>query len=280
MFPFLSLTLTSRYPAESMRGRPRAVGWLMISSEITIMRACILSLVGVTFVSGCISAPSQTPEAVQTVSTSIPLSSSTPTSFVTSVFMPSLTSTSVPTSTLNATSALPPVETITWIRYTHEKSGVSVEYPSIWCSTFLWGDEAWDSPLDQHSVYLGPPPCEDKKGLLNHYYPAVVLSIYREPYPYPPPNLTDEGETGCKTVWFKPIRVPDAEGFEIIGSSFDRSCSFLLAKYYSEEYKVGVWLETTINSHIWDPELSSKIESTMKDYEIFEHMVESARIAP
>jgi hypothetical protein len=144
----------------------------------------------------------------------------------------------------------------------------------------LWGNESWDSYLDQHSVYLGPPPCEDKKGLMNHYHPATVLSIYREPNPYPPPNLTDEGETGCKTVWFKPISVPNANGFETIGSAFDWSCSNLLAKYYSEEYKIGIWLQTSMISHIWEPELSNKIESAMKNYDIFEHMVESVRIEP
>ncbi len=254
------------------------VGRLVINSEIKIMRALILSLVVVTFVSGCISAQSPTPESVQTVSASTVLSTFTPTSVITPVFTPILTMTSVPTSTPNATSTLPPVETITWIRYTHEKSGVSVEYPSVWCSQFLWGDENWDSYLDNHNVYLGPPPCEDKTGY-RHTYPAIVLSIYREPNLYPPPNLRDEGETGCKTVWFKPIGVPNAKGFESIGSAFDGSCSFLLAKYYSEEYKVGVWLQTPINPHIWEPELSSKIESAMKNYEIFEHMVESVRIA-
>ncbi len=244
------------------------------------MRALVLFLVVVTLVSGCNSVPSPTPEAFQTVPALTALSTFTPTSSVTPVFTPIRTMTSVPTSTPNATSTLPPVETITWTRYTHEKSGVLVEYPSIWCSQFLWGDENWDSYLDQHSVYLGPPPCEDKHGLMNHYYPAVVLSIYREPNPYPPPNLIDEGETGCKTVWFRPIRVPNAKGFEAIGSAFDGGCSYLLAKYYSEEYKVGVWLQTPINSHIWEPELSTKIESAMKNYEIFEHMVESVRIAP
>ena len=159
------------------------------------------------------------------------------------------------------------------------KSGVSVEYPSVWCSQFVWGDETWDSYLDQHSVYLGPPPCEDKRGL-RHSYPAIVLDIYREPNPYSPPNLTGEGETGCKTVWFKPIRVPSAEGFEFIVSAFDRGCSILAAKYYSEESKVGIWLKTNMIYHIWEPELSSKIESAMKNYEIFEHIVESVRIAP
>jgi hypothetical protein len=133
--------------------------------------------------------------------------------------------------------------------------------------------------LDQHSVYLGPPPCEDKRGL-SHSYPAIVLSIYREPNPYPPPNLTVEGETGCKTVWFNPIRVPNAIGFESIGSAFDRGCSLLLAKYYSEAYRVGIWLKIDMISHIWEPELSSKVESAMKNYEIFEHIVESVRIAP
>jgi hypothetical protein len=243
------------------------------------MRAFILFLVVVLFVSGCTSAQSPTSEAFQTVPASTPLSTLTPTSIITPVFTPTLTLTSVPTSTPNATSTLPPLEKIAWTRYTHEKSGVSVEFPSIWCSQFLWGDENWDSYLDQYSVYLGPPPFEGKRGF-RHSYPAIVLDIYRDPNPYPSPNLTDEGETGCKTVWFKPIRVPNAEGFESIGSAFDRSCSFLLAKYYSEEYKVGVWLQTPINSHIWEPELSSKIESAMKNYEIFEHMVESVRIAP
>jgi hypothetical protein len=115
---------------------------------------------------------------------------------------------------------------------------------------------------------------------MNHYHPATVLSIYREPNPYPPPNLTDEGETGCKTVWFKPISVPNADGFETIGSAFDWSYSNLLAKYYSEEYKIGIWLQTSMISHIWEPELSNKIESAMKNYDIFEHMVESVRIEP
>src|SRR5574341_516796 len=173
------------------------------------MRTFILFLVVVWLVSGCISPQPPALEAFQTVTTPASLST----------FTPTLTLTSVPTSTPNATSTLPPVETITWTRYTHEESGVSVEYPSIWCSQFLGGDEDWDSYLDQHSVYLGPPPCEDRRGY-RHSYPTIVLDIYREPNPYPPPNLADEGETGCKTVWFKPIRVPNVEGFEFIVSAF------------------------------------------------------------
>jgi hypothetical protein len=240
------------------------------------MRNSVVSLSMMFFISACISIQAPTPVTVQT----IPVANPTTTSIVLPTFTASLTSTLQPTSVPLGTATLPPIDRITWVRYKHEKSGVSVEYPSIWCSKFLWGTEGWDSHLDQHSVYLGPPPCEDKQGLSNHYYPAVVLSIYRDPYRYPPPNLTDEGETGCKTVWFKAIRIPEAEGFESIGSAFDQSCSFLLAKYYSEEHKVGVWLYTSINSHVWEPELSSKIESTMKDYEIFEHMVESVHITP
>jgi hypothetical protein len=242
------------------------------------MRAFILSLVVALYVSGCTSAQS-TSEVFQTVPTSTPLSTFTPTSIITPSFTPTLTLTSVPSSTPNITSTLPPLETITWTRYTHEKSGVSVEYPAVWCSQFLSGDENWNSYLDTYNVYLGPPPCEDKRGL-GHSYPAIVLSIYREPNPYPPPNLIDEGETGCKTVWFKAIRVPNAEGFEFVVSAFDRGCSILAAKYYSEEYKVGIWLKTDMISHIWEPELSSKVESAMKNYEIFEHMVGSIRIAP
>ena len=243
------------------------------------MRTFIFPLVMVLIVSACTSAPLPVSEEFPTVTTSTPISTFTPTSIITPAFTPTLTLTSSPTSASTALATLPPVETITWTRYSHEKSGVSVEYPSIWCSQFLWGDENWDSKLDQHSAYLGPPSCGDKGGL-NHAYPAIVLDIYREPYPYPPPNLTDEGETGCKTVWFKPIRVPKAEGFEFIVSAFDGGCSHLVAKYYSEEYKVGIWLKTDMISHIWEPELSSKVESAMKNYEIFEHMVESVRIAP
>ena len=243
------------------------------------MRPFIPSLVIILFVSACTSAPSSASEALQTVATSTPLSTFTPESIITLSFTPTLTLTSAPNSTPTALATLPPVETITWTRYTHEKSGVSIEYPSIWCSQFIWGDENWDSKLDQHSVYLGPPPCEDKRGL-NHSYPAIVLDIYREPYPYPPPNPTEEGETGCKTVWFKPIHVPNAEGFEFIVSAFDRGCSILAAKYYSEEYKVGIWLKTDMIFYIWEPELSSKVESTLKHYEIFEHIVESVRINP
>ena len=204
----------------------------------------------------------------------------TPTSTITPTITSTLTLTPTPVSTPSGTSTLPPIDVITWIRYKHEKSGVSVEYPSIWCSKFLWGDENWDSYLDNHNVYLGPPPCEDKQGLMNHYYPAVVLSIYREPNPYPPPNLTDEGETGCKTVWFKPISIPDAEGFEFIVSALDWSCSLLVAKYYSEGHEVGIWLKTSMTSHIWEPELSNKIESAMKNYEIFEHIARSIFIEP
>ena len=241
------------------------------------MRALILSLA--LFVSGCISAQSPTPEAFQTVPVSSPLATLTPTPNSTPIFTSTFALIPVSTSTLNVTSTLPPLETIIWARYTHEESGVSVEYPSVWCSQFLWGDENWDSYLDQHSVYLGPPPCEDKRGL-SHSYPAIVLSIYREPNPYPPPNLTGEGETGCKSVWFKPIQVPHAEGFAFIGSAFDRGCSHLVAKYYSEEHKVGIWLKTDMIAHIWEPELSSKVESAMKNYEIFEHMVASVLITP
>lgn len=243
------------------------------------MRAFILSLVVILFVSACTSAPSPISEAFQTVPTSTHFSTFTPTSTITPSLTSTLTLISSPTSSPIALATLPPVETITWTRYTHEKSGVSVEYPSIWCSQFLWGDEKWDSKLDQHSVYLGPPPCENKRGF-NHSYPAIVLDIYREPYPYPPPDLTDEGETGCKAVWFKPIRVPKAEGFEIIVSAFDGSCGILLAKYYSEEYKVGVWLRTEMLYHIWEPDQSSKIERALQDYEIFEHMVKSISIVP
>jgi hypothetical protein len=195
--------------------------------------------------------------------------------------LPSATVSSPPTQSVPWTPV--PLSVIEWIRYEHDKSGVTVEYPSDWCTIHLRGDEDWNEYTDYHISYFGPPECESWRGLVQEY-PGVILEIYRRPLQsrsVTDPHTWQPNEGGCKVQWERPVSVPNAEGLQFVWASddFDGPCRTVMTIYYSQSFELEIRLSTDIPPAVWEKAISEGFEEAVaSDYAILDYMSRSIRI--
>jgi hypothetical protein len=134
--------------------------------------------------------------------------------------------------------------------------GVAFEYPSEWKTVSK--DSDWVLFSAQKDLV---------RVAVDHLAPenSVLMN---------PPDAQGTNEGGYEVLWEKPISTDNAKGLEFIwGQSLDNRLDghrFLYAIYYSEQYELQVTMS-----------MEADIISVHSDkFNIFERMVQSARIGP
>lgn len=165
------------------------------------------------------------------------------------------TTTPSPTLTPTPTAIKPPaLEDIKWSTYEFP-IGVSFEYPTDWLMVhnqeyfveFTFPYFPWNV-----SAYIFERPMKDK---------ALA-----------DPHTWNSNEGVYELLWERPISIENADGLEFIyGTPSDNQVSgLLIANYYSEKHALEVRFFS----------VADMIPTESDKFAIFEHMIQSVRIAP
>jgi len=176
------------------------------------------------------------------------------------VISPSQSKTTTPSfsMTLTLTSTVivitqPALDNIKWATYVFD-AGVSFEYPHDWI--------IMASREDEGSVEF----------FATAYLPYnVSVDIYqRQAWDNPHSGVPNEG--GYEVLWQKPISIENADGLEYIWGipANNQIGGVLTAIYYSKQYQIQVVLRTDADA----------VPTASNQFSVFEHMVQSVRIAP